>query len=650
MHSKSISIREEGTLLYEIDRHFNPFEGNQRKNVFFLEGSKVDKEFYYNHHLPQADIPKMLESHFYDHFNIIGRLGHDRKTGTIRLRLVQGKEAFDELVRGHKPAKKRRKSPVRRESNSPLMKEREERLYQAWLDGRAKGIQLREEGSQYYEEQPYQAIIHFEEKVFQQNNYRAMLILEDYTTLINTVGSQDGPRGAGRDYTKVLQTFNRWCTDHEFRRQGHAVFFLAKRPLDTQVTAGYLFNIFVDIEGSTNVRRIEVHSHTADEFRSFFTARYLQHGKLPFSIEDLQPWAEAAAAYGRAHPDFGLAWLDDYLRSDKAWRRLSEEIGPIRPEREFDPEDFERYLHSQIFGQDEIISRVVSDVDLWIKVPDRDQPIASFLCVGPSGVGKTELARACARYFYGPNAEQEGKLLRIDLNTYTLEHQVSSLVGPPAGYSGFEQGGQLTRPIIEDGRRIVLFDEIEKGHPDALKVLFNVLEEGKLTEAGSGKMADFSHTIIIMTSNYHDRAFAELLSENANLDWHELTVQSRQLLLLPPPGEPYGQSKFTTPFLRRITSVLPYRLLSEEAMQQIARREIQAIAQKYGVQITDLDERVVKRLVDRNRELNTASDLIRDIQRSLEHSIRDNRHSIVQINLDDKQEPQIIPLRKAGVK
>ncbi len=157
----------------------------------------------------------------------------------------------------------------------------------------------------------------------------------------------------------------------------------------------------------------------------------------------------------------------------------------------------EERLHERVIGQDEAIQAVsdaVRRARAGLKDPRR--PIGSFLFLGPTGVGKTELARALAEFLF----DDESAMVRIDMSEYMEKFAVSRLVGAPPGYVGYEEGGQLTEAVRRRPYQVLLLDEIEKAHPDVFNVLLQVLDDGRLTD-GQGRTVDFKNTVVIMTSN-----------------------------------------------------------------------------------------------------------------------------------------------------
>ena len=166
----------------------------------------------------------------------------------------------------------------------------------------------------------------------------------------------------------------------------------------------------------------------------------------------------------------------------------------------------EERLRQRVVGQDEALGRVSNAVRRSrAGLSDLKRPIGSFIFLGPTGVGKTELARALAEFLF----DDEKLMIRIDMSEYMEKHSVSRLIGAPPGYVGYEEGGQLTEQVRRHPYSVVLFDEIEKAHPDVFNVLLQILEDGRLTD-GKGRTVDFRNTVLVMTSNVGSTAIFEL--------------------------------------------------------------------------------------------------------------------------------------------
>lgn len=157
----------------------------------------------------------------------------------------------------------------------------------------------------------------------------------------------------------------------------------------------------------------------------------------------------------------------------------------------------EEILHKRVVGQNEAVETVAKAIRRGrVGLKDPKRPIGSFLFLGPTGVGKTELSKALAEAMFG----NENAIIRVDMSEYMEKHSVSKMIGSPPGYVGFEEGGQLSEQVRKNPYSVILFDEIEKAHPDVFNVLLQVLDDGRITDS-QGRTVDFKNTIIIMTSN-----------------------------------------------------------------------------------------------------------------------------------------------------
>ena len=224
----------------------------------------------------------------------------------------------------------------------------------------------------------------------------------------------------------------------------------------------------------------------------------------------------------------------------------------------------EETLHSRVIGQDEAvkaISRAIRRARVGLKSPDR--PIASFIFSGPTGVGKTELTKALAAYFFG----SEDAMIRLDMSEYMERHTVSKLIGSPPGYVGYNEGGQLTEAVRRKPYTVVLFDEIEKAHPDVFNLLLQVLEDGRLTDS-KGRTVDFKNTLLIMTSNVGSKVIEKggggLGFDFAATQEDALYTRIRSLV-----NEELKQY-FRPEFLNRLDEIIVFRQLTKPEVKEIA--------------------------------------------------------------------------------
>jgi ATP-dependent Clp protease ATP-binding subunit ClpB len=217
-------------------------------------------------------------------------------------------------------------------------------------------------------------------------------------------------------------------------------------------------------------------------------------------------------------------------------------------------------LHLRVIGQDEAV-RAVSDAVRRSRagLSDPKRPIGSFLFVGPTGVGKTELARALAEFLF----DDEHAMVRLDMSEYMEKHAVARMIGAPPGYVGYEEGGRLTEAVRRRPYAVVLFDEIEKAHPDVFNVLLQVLDDGRLTD-GKGRVVSFKNTVIIMTSNLG----SEWIAEESSMGEDELKSKIEEAL----------RRHFRPEFFNRIDDVIVFHRLTRDEIQKIVEIQLESLA------------------------------------------------------------------------
>ena len=239
----------------------------------------------------------------------------------------------------------------------------------------------------------------------------------------------------------------------------------------------------------------------------------------------------------------------------------------------------EEELHKRVVGQDEAIS-AVSDAVRRSRagLQDPKRPIASFIFLGSTGVGKTELAKALAEYLFN----DETMMTRIDMSEYQEKHTVSRLIGAPPGYIGYEEGGQLTEAVRRKPYSVVLFDEIEKAHPDVFNILLQVLDDGRLTD-NKGRTVNFKNTIIIMTSNLGSHLIREQIEQNGASLSEEQTARLRTELM--------GMLKQTIrpEFLNRIDETIMFTPLTEKEIAEVVRLQLNGVKKMLEPQGFTLD-------------------------------------------------------------
>ena len=263
-------------------------------------------------------------------------------------------------------------------------------------------------------------------------------------------------------------------------------------------------------------------------------------------------------------------------------------------------------LKKRVFGQDQAID-AVSDAVLRARagLKAQNRPIGSFIFLGPTGVGKTETAKALTELLF----DDERNMIRIDMSEYMEKHSVSRLVGSPPGYVGYDEGGQLTEAVRRAPYSVILFDEIEKAHPDVFNILLQVLDDGRLTD-NQGRTVDFKNTVIIMTSNIGSLDLIESIEDHG-----EITPEAQERV--------QGQLKaaFKPEFLNRIDDIVLFKPLGKDEMDKIVRLQVQVIADQLKDRNIHLsiDEDAVDYIVDQSFDIQYgARPVKRYIQRTLE--------------------------------
>jgi len=278
----------------------------------------------------------------------------------------------------------------------------------------------------------------------------------------------------------------------------------------------------------------------------------------------------------------------------------------------------EETLHSRIIGQDEAVvavSRAIRRARVGLKSPNR--PIASFIFSGPTGVGKTELTKALATYFFG----SEEAMVRLDMSEYMERHTVSKLIGSPPGYVGYNEGGQLTEAVRRRPYTVVLFDEIEKAHPDVFNLMLQIFEDGRLTDS-KGRTIDFKNTLLIMTSNVGSKVIEkgggglgfELSEDQSNSHYNRIKSLVNEEL----------KQYFRPEFLNRLDEIIVFRQLTKDEVAQIAEIMLKEVFERIsmkGIQL-EVTDRFKTRLIDEGYNPSYgARPLRRAVMRLLEDSL-----------------------------
>ena len=331
-----------------------------------------------------------------------------------------------------------------------------------------------------------------------------------------------------------------------------------------------------------DIEQLNADIERAEERYDLNKAAELKYGRLPELKKQLEEEeAKAEQAEGKH------TLLRDKVTDEEIARIIERWTGiPVARLMEGEREKLlhlEDTLHERVIGQDEAVKRV-SEAILRSRagIQDPNRPIGSFLFLGPTGVGKTELAKTLAATLF----DDEKNLVRIDMSEYMEKYSVSRLIGAPPGYVGYEEGGQLTEAVRRKPYSVVLFDEVEKAHPDVFNVLLQVLDDGRITDS-QGRTVDFKNTIIILTSNLGSSVLLDGIGadgeirEDAKQQVHELLRRS-----------------FRPEFLNRLDEIVFYKPLTKENITGIIDLLIQALSKRLedkqlSVQLTDAAKQYV---------------------------------------------------------
>ena len=308
--------------------------------------------------------------------------------------------------------------------------------------------------------------------------------------------------------------------------------------------------------------RAEVESTKAEIEKATRTGDYakageLQYGKLP----NLQKQLEEEEKVAEEKKESSL--LRDRVTDDEIARIVARWTGiPVSKLVEGEREKLLRLpdtLHKRVIGQDEAVQKV-SDAILRSRagIANPNRPIGSFLFLGPTGVGKTELAKALAQALF----DDEKNMVRIDMTEYMEKFSVSRLIGAPPGYVGYEEGGQLTEAVRRHPYSVVLFDEVEKAHPDVFNILLQVLDDGRITDS-QGRTVDFKNTVIILTSNLGSDLILEDLEKSRAMGKNELSDEAKNAI------DQLLKRQFRPEFLNRLDDIVYYKSLTKQEIGSI---------------------------------------------------------------------------------
>uniref|UniRef100_UPI003AEFC5DF ATP-dependent Clp protease ATP-binding subunit n=1 Tax=Candidatus Allofournierella excrementavium TaxID=2838591 RepID=UPI003AEFC5DF len=294
-------------------------------------------------------------------------------------------------------------------------------------------------------------------------------------------------------------------------------------------------------------------------------AAELKYGKLPELKKQLAEQEKKAEAAGEKQDNL----LRDRVTDEEIARIVARWTGiPVEKLVEGEREKLlglEDILHKRVIGQDEAVQKVTEAIlRSRAGIADPNRPIGSFLFLGPTGVGKTELAKALAQALF----DDEKNMIRIDMTEYMEKFSVSRLIGAPPGYVGYEEGGQLTEAVRRHPYSVVLFDEVEKAHPDVFNILLQVLDDGRITDS-QGRVVDFKNTIIILTSNLGSQYILDGIGPDGSISAEARTAVEGLL-----------KTQFRPEFLNRLDEIVFYKPLTREEIGGIVELQLADLRQR----------------------------------------------------------------------
>ena len=325
-----------------------------------------------------------------------------------------------------------------------------------------------------------------------------------------------------------------------------------------------------------SIEHVNVEIQQAERDYDLNKAAELKYGKLT----DLQRQLEVAEVNLEEAKTSGRSLLRQEVTEEDIAEIISKWSGiPVSKLVESEKEkllQLEDVLHDRVVGQEEAVTAIADAIQRSrAGLADPNRQIASFIFLGPTGVGKTELAKALAAYLF----DTEDSMVRIDMSEYMEKHSVSRLVGAPPGYVGYEEGGQLTEAVRRRPYAVILFDEIEKAHPDVFNIMLQILDDGRVTDS-QGRTVDFKNSIIIMTSNVGSQFILDIAGDDSK--YEEMRDRVMESM----------RSSFRPEFLNRIDEIVIFHALRRDELRRIVKLQVQRLEQRLG------DRRMTLKIAD----------------------------------------------------
>ena len=361
----------------------------------------------------------------------------------------------------------------------------------------------------------------------------------------------------------------------------------------------------------------------AQDFEKAATLRDKQHEKQEKLDKEKQKWEN------KNSKEVLNLTEEDIAEVISSWTKIP--VKKLTQDENEKLKNLEKSLHERVIGQNEAVEAVAKAIRRGrVGLKDPNRPIGSFLFLGPTGVGKTELSKALAESLFG----NEDSMIRIDMSEYIEGHSVSKLIGSPPGYVGYDEGGQLTEKIRRNPYSVILFDEIEKAHPDVMNMLLQILDDGRLTDS-NGRTVDFKNTVIIMTSNIG----ARLITDKKTLGFTSKAEEKKEDI------KEYEETKkdvmqelkkqFRPEFINRIDEIIVFHKLSKDEMKQIVDIMLKQVTKRMEAQNIklEIEDSVKDKIIEKGIDVNYGA---RPLKRTIQNLIEDK---IAEAILDGKVKP-----------
>ena len=386
-----------------------------------------------------------------------------------------------------------------------------------------------------------------------------------------------------------------------------------------------------------NIERYRYEAENAEREGNYGRVAELRYGKIPNAEQNIE---NIKAELKKIQGDNPL--IDEVVNAEDIAEIVSRWTGiPVNKMLQSEREkllNLEKELHKRVVGQDEAIVAVADAIRRSrAGLQDARRPIGSFIFLGTTGVGKTELAKALAEFLF----DDENNMVRIDMSEYQERHSVSRLIGAPPGYVGYDESGQLTEAVRRKPYSVVLLDEIEKAHQDVYNILLQILDDGRLTD-NKGRLVDFKNTIIIMTSNIGAMAIQEMMTQNSDTDsdydFEEMRNKVMEIL-----------RQFMKPeFLNRIDDIIMFTPLSKEQIINVVSMQFHSLKKMLKKNDIDIEmtSEAMKHIAETSYDVRYGA---RPVKRMMQRELINNLSKMILSDKVNKEKPIIVDYDGEGI-